>query len=52
MILVNQDTVTFLDECEADRIKFENCPAYIGHGLTEEKVEEIGDANNRISNHY
>jgi hypothetical protein len=27
--LVNQDAVTFLDGCEADRIKLENCPAYI-----------------------
>src|SRR6202035_3813842 len=28
--LVNQDAVTFLDGCEANRIKLENCPAYIG----------------------
>jgi hypothetical protein len=27
--LVNQDAVTFLDGCEANRIKLENCPAYI-----------------------
>jgi hypothetical protein len=27
--LVNQDAVTFLGGCEANRIKLENCPAYI-----------------------
>jgi hypothetical protein len=27
--LVNQDAVTFLDGCEANRIKLKNCPAYI-----------------------
>jgi hypothetical protein len=27
--LVNQDAVTFLDGCEANHIKLENCPAYI-----------------------
>lgn len=27
--LVNQDAVKFLSSCEADRIKLENCPAYI-----------------------
>jgi hypothetical protein len=27
--LVNQVAVTFLDGCEANRIKLENCPAYI-----------------------
>ena len=27
--LVNQGAVEFLADCEADSIKFENCPAYI-----------------------
>jgi anti-anti-sigma regulatory factor len=27
--LVNQDAVKFLARCEADRIRLENCPAYI-----------------------
>jgi hypothetical protein len=27
--LVNQDAVTFLDGCEANRIKLESCPAYV-----------------------
>jgi hypothetical protein len=27
--LVNQDAVKFLAGCEANRIKLENCPAYI-----------------------
>jgi len=27
--LVNQDAVTFLQGCEEDRIRLENCPAYI-----------------------
>jgi len=27
--LVSQDAVTFLDSCEVDSIKLENCPAYI-----------------------
>jgi len=29
LILVDQDAVSFLERCEADGVKLENCPAYI-----------------------
>jgi hypothetical protein len=29
LILVDQDAVTFLESCEAEDIKLENCPTYI-----------------------
>ena len=35
--LVNQDAVTFLDRCEANGIKIENCPLYIRNWIDQEK---------------
>jgi hypothetical protein len=35
--LVNQDAVKFLASCEADSIKFENCPAYIREWIEQAK---------------
>lgn len=50
--LVNESAVKFLAGCEVDSIKLENCPPIFGHELTtEKKVEEIGDANNRMPNY-
>jgi hypothetical protein len=40
--------VTFLAGCEADSVELENCPAYIRARIDRGKVEEIGDANNRM----
>ncbi len=34
LILVDQDTVSFLKRCEADNITLKNCPAYIREWIT------------------
>jgi hypothetical protein len=37
LTLVDQEAVSFLERCEADRIQLKNCPAYIRewiHGRT------------------
>jgi len=34
LTLVDQDTVSFLDRCEADNIQLKNCPAYIREWIT------------------
>ena len=37
LTLVDQEAVRFLARCEAQRIKLENCPAYIREWITRER---------------
>jgi len=37
LTLVDRDAVRFLGSCEADSIKFKNCPAYIREWITRER---------------
>jgi anti-anti-sigma regulatory factor len=37
VILVDRDAVTFLARCEAERVKLENCPAYIREWIDQGK---------------
>ena len=37
LTLVDQDAVSFLRRCEADRIQLKNCPAYIREWITGER---------------
>lgn len=37
VMLVNQDAVAFLAQCEANGIKLENCPLYIRNWIDQEK---------------
>jgi hypothetical protein len=37
VMLVNQDAVTFLADCEANGIKLENCPLHIRNWIDQEK---------------
>ena len=37
LTLVDRDAVRFLERCEADSIKFKNCPAYIREWITRER---------------
>jgi len=37
VMLVNQDAVTFLADCEAKGIKLESCPLYIRNWIDQEK---------------
>ena len=37
LILVDQDAVRFLENCEADGIKLKNCPDYIREWITRER---------------
>jgi hypothetical protein len=37
LILVNQDAVAFLAQCEANGIKLENCPLHIRNWIDQEK---------------
>ena len=37
LTLVDRDAVRFLERCEADSIKFENCPAYIREWIVRER---------------
>jgi anti-anti-sigma regulatory factor len=42
LTLVDQDAVSFLERCEADRIQLKNCPAYIREWITgEQKTREM-----------
>jgi hypothetical protein len=40
LTLVNHDAITFLARCEADGIKFDNCPAYIRQWIEQAKGHE------------
>jgi anti-anti-sigma regulatory factor len=40
LTLVDRDAVQFLDRCEADSIKLENCPAYIREWIARERKAE------------
>jgi hypothetical protein len=40
--LVDRDAVKFLACCEADRIRLENCPAYIREWIGREKIAKAG----------
>ena len=42
LILVDQDAVSFLESCEAEDIKLENCPTYI-----REWIDSKGGVTNR-----
>jgi hypothetical protein len=35
--LADRDSVRFLRDCEADGMKFENCPAYVREWMDREK---------------
>jgi anti-anti-sigma regulatory factor len=37
LTLVDRDAVRFLERCEADNIKLENCPAYIREWIARER---------------
>ena len=37
LTLVDQDAVSFLRRCEADRLQLRNCPAYIRKWITGER---------------
>jgi hypothetical protein len=37
LTLVDRDAVRFLERCEADSIKFKNCPAYIREWISRER---------------
>jgi hypothetical protein len=37
LILVNQEAVNYLECCEANGIKFKNCPAYIREWITRQR---------------
>ena len=37
LTLVDRDTVKFLERCETDSIKLENCPAYIREWIARER---------------
>ena len=37
LTLVNQDVVTFLERCEANGMKLENCPAYVREWITRQR---------------
>ena len=38
LTLVDREAVRFLESCETDSIKFENCPAYIREWITRERA--------------
>lgn len=40
LMLVDRDAVRFLERCEADSIKLENCPAYIREWIARERKAE------------
>jgi len=40
LTLVDRDAVQFLERCEADSIKIENCPAYIREWIARERKAE------------
>ena len=42
LTLVDQDAVSFLESCEADRISLENCPAYIREWIDTKAGEAKG----------
>jgi len=37
LTLVDQDAVSFLGRCEADKIRLKNCPAYVREWITRER---------------
>ncbi|OLB21721.1 MAG: hypothetical protein DMG85_13165 [Acidobacteria bacterium] len=37
LTLVDQDAVSFLGRCEADKIQLKNCPAYVREWITRER---------------
>jgi anti-anti-sigma regulatory factor len=37
LTLVDQDAVNYLERCEADGIRFKNCPAYIREWITRQR---------------
>ncbi len=41
--LVDRDAVRFLARCEADRVKLEDCPAYIREWIVREMDQKTGD---------
>jgi hypothetical protein len=43
LMLVDQDTVSFLRRCEADNIHLKNCPAYIREWILREQKRRRGE---------
>ena len=37
VILVGQDAITFLEQCEADSITLKNCPGYVREWITRQR---------------
>ena len=42
LILVDRDAVRFLERCEADSIRLQNCPAYIREWIVRERGNGSG----------
>jgi hypothetical protein len=43
LTLVNQDAISFLERCEANSIRLENCPAYIREWINGQRRESTTD---------